>query len=350
MSFYLRPVALTYGHDAVQAKAAGVAGLLGGGQIGFAGLELIEGRGAESKRRVLSFTQAQASSESTIQTLLQNIQAPRAALPELEGPGPFVMGIVNVTPDSFSDGGEHEDPDQAADFALSLIAQGADILDIGGESTRPGAQTVPEAVELARVLPVIEGLAHAHVPLSIDTRKAGVMTQAIEAGAHIINDVTALTYDEESLTTAAKLNVPVILMHALDKPQTMQDDPQYDDVLLDIYDYLEQRIIACEAAGLDKSQLFVDPGIGFGKTVDHNLSLLRGMSLFHSLGAGVCLGTSRKGFIGAVSGEAEPQNRLSGSLASLLTGVAQGVQILRVHDVAETVQALAVYKAVLTEG
>jgi len=343
-------MALTYGHDAVQAKVAGVAGLLGGGPIGFAGLELIEGRGLKSKRQVLSFAQAQASAEGAIQTALRNIQAQRASLPGLEGAGPFVMGIVNVTPDSFSDGGEHEDPSQAADFALSLIAQGADIIDIGGESTRPGAQTIPEAVELARVMPVIEGLAHAHVPLSIDTRKADVMTQAIGAGAHIINDVTALTYDEESLAAAARLNVPVILMHALDKPQTMQDDPQYDDVLLDIYDYLEQRIIACEAAGLDRSQLYVDPGIGFGKTTAHNLSLLRGMSLFHSLGTGICLGTSRKGFIGAVSGEVEPQNRLSGSLASLLTGVAQGVQILRVHDVAETVQALAVYKAVLTES
>lgn len=350
MSIYLRPVALTYGYDADQAAAADVAGLIGGGHIGFSGLELIEGRGAQSKRQVLSFAQAQASSDSILQTLLQNIQAPRAALPGLEGSGPFVMGIVNVTPDSFSDGGEHDDPAQAADFALSLVAQGADILDIGGESTRPGAKIVPDDVELARVLPVIEALADAPVPLSIDTRKAGVMTQAIGAGADIINDVTALTYDEESMTAAARLKVPVILMHALDKPQTMQDDPQYDDVLLDIYDYLQQRVAACVAAGLDKAQISIDPGIGFGKTTAHNLALLRGMSLFHSLGVGICLGTSRKGFIGAVSGGTAPQNRLSGSLASLLTGVAQGVQILRVHDVAETVQALAVYRAVLNEG
>lgn len=346
MKQYLRPVALLYGSDAALSRATGKAGALGGGAIGFAGVELIERDRRSLKRDYLSYMQARGSGDAVLCALLDEIERPRAALSGLEGSPPFVMGIVNVTPDSFSDGGEHEDPQEAIVFARDLIRDGADILDIGGESTRPGAEPVPVQVELDRVLPIIHALEDIHAPISIDTRKAAVMDDAVAAGARIINDVTALSYDADSLKVAAKLKCPVILMHALSDPLTMQNEPRYDNALLDIYDYLSERIDACQAAGIEKSRLIADPGIGFGKTVQHNLELLQGFSLFHGLGVALGLGTSRKGFIGIVSGVEAPQQRLAGSLASALTGAAQGAHILRVHDVAQTAQALAVHRAI----
>lgn len=347
MAPYIHPTALLYGGEAARALAGGLAGRLAGGPIGFAQVELIEGDRNAPKHRVFDYRAARAIKDSAVRARLDAIEAPRADVAGLSGSGPFVMGIVNVTPDSFSDGGEHEDPKNASDFARSLIAQGADIVDIGGESTRPGAQPVPTDLELQRVLPVIADLAGAGAPLSIDTRKPEVMRKAVAAGAAMINDVSALCFDEISLATAAQLNVPVIMMHTGGAPATMQDDPRYDNVLLDIYDYFASRVAACENAGLDKALLIADPGIGFGKTTAHNLELIRGFGLFHGLGVALALGTSRKGFIGAVTGVDQPRQRLPGSLVSVLAGADRGAHILRVHDVAETVRALAVKQAIL---
>jgi dihydropteroate synthase len=257
------------------------------------------------------------------------------------------MGVVNVTPDSFSDGGRYDTTDAAIEHALQLEAEGSDLLDIGGESTRPGADPVHLEEECRRVLPVIAALARrSRARLSVDTRKAEVMRRAAGEGAHIINDVSALTHDPRSLSTAAELGLPVILMHALGDPRTMQDKPAYNDVVLDVYDMLEARIEACERAGIARARLVVDPGIGFGKTLAHNLALLGSLSVFHGLGCGVMLGASRKSFIGKLTG-AEAGDRLPGSLAAALLGAAQGVQILRVHDVAATRQALAVWEGAL---
>ena len=256
------------------------------------------------------------------------------------------MGIVNVTPDSFSDGGRFLNPASAIEHGETLVADGADILDIGGESTRPGAKPVSVAEECDRILPVIEGLKHARVPISIDTRHADVMRAALDAGASIINDVTALTGDTESISVARTSNAPVILMHMQGEPGTMQDAPRYDDVVTDVFDYLESRTQACEAAGIDRSRLIVDPGIGFGKTTGHNLDLLEGLAVFQALGVPVLLGASRKRFIGALDPRVSRDERLGGSIAAALAGAARGAQILRVHDVKETVQALTMASSI----
>jgi dihydropteroate synthase len=230
---------------------------------------------------------------------------------------------------------------------LALAGAGADILDVGGESTRPGAEPVPEAEERARVLPVIEGIVRAGcpAPVSVDTRKAGVARAALDAGARIVNDVSAMTHDPEMAAAAAGAE-GLVLMHALGDPRTMQDAPAYDDVLLDIHDFLEARIAAAEAAGIPRARIVADPGIGFGKTLDHNVRLIARLSLYHGLGCPVLLGASRKRFIGRLSGVAEAGERVAGSVAAALAGAAQGAQILRVHDVAETRQALAVWQGI----
>jgi dihydropteroate synthase len=286
---------------------------------------------------------------------LQRITADRAPLTLGERvirlDQPQVMGIVNVTPDSFSTGkGLEEQPAEAADNAVALASAGAAIVDIGGESTRPGAATVWEGDEIARVVPVIERLKASGTALSLDTRKAAVMTAGLAAGAHIINDVSALTYDGEALRVVAASDCPVVLMHHQGSPETMQQDPQYRDALLDVYDWLEARIAAVTAAGVARERLLIDPGIGFGKTLRHNLAILNGLSLFHALGLPIVLGASRKRIVGALSGEADVSQRLGGSITLALKGAAQGVQILRVHDVFETVQALRVWRGLRDEA
>jgi dihydropteroate synthase len=263
-------------------------------------------------------------------------------------PRPLIMGIVNVTPDSFSDGGDYADPAKAIARGKALIAAGVDLIDIGGESTRPGSDPVPAEVELARVLPVIEGLADQGVPLSIDTCKALVMERAVAAGATVINDVRALTAEPRALEVAAASGAWVVLMHCLGEPKTMQQAPHYDHVMLDTYDYLAPRIEACEAAGIPRARIAIDPGIGFGKTLDHNLDILRNLALYQSLGCPLLLGVSRKSFIGRLDGSRAsgvPKDRLAGSVAAAMAGLDAGADILRVHDVAETLQAVAVWRA-----
>jgi len=316
---------------------------LAGGPLGFAELEVLC-RG--DRPGVIPVAAAEALYPEAGATVAR-IAAQRAPIAGIALDRPRIMGIVNTTPDSFSDGGRHPDADAAIAHALGLVAAGADILDIGGESTRPGATPVAESEERARVLPVIAGLVAqgCTAPISVDTRKAGVAAAALEAGAVIVNDVSALTHDPEMASVAAGAE-GVCLMHALGDPQTMQADPRYDDVLLDICDFLEERLDAAEAAGIARTRMIVDPGIGFGKTLAHNLALLRRLSLFHALGAAVLLGVSRKRFIGTLSGVERAADRVAGSVAAALAGLAQGAQILRVHDVAATAEAVAVWQAI----
>ncbi len=280
------------------------------------------------------------------------LTVPRAALCGLSLARPRIMGVLNVTPDSFSDGGRHAGPEEALRAADALIAAGADILDIGGESTRPGADPVPEAVELDRVLPVIAAIRAARpaAVISIDTRKAAVAAAAFAAGADLLNDVSSLGFDPASLPLAAASGRKVCLMHARGDPRSMQDDPRYDDVLLDVCDFLEARIAASEAAGIVRTRILVDPGIGFGKTVAHNLALVRGLAILHGLGCPVLFGASRKRFIGALGDAPDPAGRLPGSLAVALEALRQGAQVIRVHDVAETRQALALWAALASPG
>ncbi|MFP3943359.1 MAG: dihydropteroate synthase [Alphaproteobacteria bacterium] len=263
---------------------------------------------------------------------------------------PRLMGIVNVTPDSFSDGGQFADARAAADHGLRLVEEGADILDIGGESTRPGADPVSEQEEMDRVLPVIERLAReTETPISLDTRKPRVMEEGSRAGAAIWNDVSALTHAPDSLETAARLACKVVLMHAQGDPKTMQDNPVYNDVVAEVRDFLAARFDACVSAGISAARLIADPGIGFGKTVDHNLTLLRNLRAFESLQVPLLVGASRKRFIGTLSGGAPAHRRLGGSVAVALWAAAQGAHVLRVHDVAETRQALNLWQ-VITRG
>ena len=262
---------------------------------------------------------------------------------------PRVLGIVNVTPDSFSDGGEHATVDAAVAHGLRLAEEGADALDVGGESTRPGAADVPLEEELRRVLPVVERLAvQTSLPISIDTSKPEVMRAAVDAGAGMINDVHALRRDG-ALDAAAALGVPVVLMHMAGEPRSMQDAPHYDDVVGDVHRFLAERIFAAEMAGIPKQHIVVDPGFGFGKTLQHNLVLLAQLERFTDLGVPVLAGLSRKKSIGELTGRADPRDRASGSVAAHLVAAQRGALLLRVHDVAATVDALNVWTAVAAQ-
>lgn len=282
---------------------------------------------------------------SHVMNTLERLSSKRPDFAGLSMLTPEIMGIVNVTPDSFSDGGAHVTPEEAVAHGLSLMEAGANILDIGGESTRPGAQPVSPEEEQKRILPVIEGLAAKGACISVDTRHASTMEAAVAKGAKIVNDVTALRGDKDSLRTVARLGVPVILMHMQKMPQNMQEAPDYAYAPLDIYDDLLDRIRVCREAGIYSDRICVDPGIGFGKTVDQNIQILSRLSLFSGTGCPVLLGVSRKSYIGHIAGEDDPVKRLPGSLAGALAGLDQGVRIVRVHDVAETIQAMKLWHA-----
>jgi dihydropteroate synthase len=341
----IRPTAFVdspFGHDGKVARLAG-------GLNWFAAVELIA---VEGNRRVsselISVSELESRLDEQVDPQWNSITGTRAPLQLGERvvrlDQPQVMGIINVTPDSFSDGGRLADAGAAVDAGVDMSTQGAAILDVGGESTRPGAKPVWAQDEIDRVLPVVERLARGGAAVSIDTRKSEVMSAALGAGARMINDVSALTFDPRSADTVAAAGVPVVLMHHLGPPETMQQDPRYEDVLVEVYLWLEERIAAAEAAGIARSNILVDPGFGFGKTVAHNLELMNGLALFHSLGCPVVVGASRKRTIGALSGEAPADQRLGGSIAFALKAAEQGAQILRVHDVPETVQALRIWR------
>lgn len=259
---------------------------------------------------------------------------------------PRICGILNLTDDSFSGDGVAGDVERAVAQGVAMVEQGADMLDAGAESTRPGARPVGAKEEIARVVPVIEALAkHVAVPISVDTSKPEVMRAAVAAGAGFVNDVCALRR-EGALDAAAELKVPVCLMHMQGEPGTMQDDPHYDDVVGEVHRFLAERVFACEMAGIDKRRVLVDPGFGFGKTLEHNLALLRGLERFRDLGAGVFVGVSRKAMIGALTGRSDGADRAPGSAAAALIAVQRGALVVRVHDVAATHDALAVWQAV----
>ena len=259
---------------------------------------------------------------------------------------PSIMGVVNVTPDSFSDGGRFLAADAALEQALTLVREGASIVDIGGESTRPGSEPVPADEELRRVLPVIEALAGSiGVPISVDTMKAEVARRALAAGATIINDVSALRYDDAMVDVVVGTGCPVCIMHMRGMPKTMQEDPRYDDVVDEVLRFLEERLSSLVARGVREEQVMVDPGIGFGKTVAHNLALLDGLSRFTALGRPVLLGASRKRFLGAILG-AEPGERVIGTVATTVIGYLAGAHVFRVHDVKPNFEALRVALAV----
>lgn len=276
---------------------------------------------------------------------LERLSAPRQPVAGLTLDRPRIMGIINVTPDSFSDGGDRFAHGEAVAAGLAMWEAGADILDVGGESTRPGAEPIDGEEERRRVLPVVERLADAGCRVSIDTRRAGTMRAALAAGARIVNDVTSLTWDPEAAAVVAEAEVPVVLMHMQGTPETMQRDPRYDDAALDVYDELSARVEACVLAGIPRERVIVDPGIGFGKTVRHNVEIVNRLGLLHGLGCPVMLALSRKSSIGRLSRGEPAKARLPGSLAGALAGVDRGIQLLRVHDVAETAQALAVWRA-----
>ena len=279
--------------------------------------------------------------------ITDRLTTPRAPIATLDMRQPQIMGILNVTPDSFSDGGQHFDPGVAIAHARAMATAGAAILDIGGESTRPGAASIAIDEEIARTAPVIAAIrAQTSTPVSIDTRKTAVARVAHQAGANLINDVAGFTHDPDLAPFASRHALPVCLMHAQGTPETMQQAPRYDNVLLDIYDWLANRIEVLTALGIPRSRIVTDPGIGFGKTQAHNLTLLQNLSLFHGLGCPILLGASRKRFIGDISNTPMAADRVPGSLAVALGGVAQGVQILRVHDVAETRAAIDLWRAV----
>ena len=332
---------------------------LAGGLAFFAMVELIQVRGGARVGQTLLPVEALEAHIAALppamaaqaQATLARLTAPRAPLRlgqrTIPLDQPKVMAILNVTPDSFSGGGAHPDP---AGLGMDMLRSGAALLDVGGESTRPGAKPVWEVDEIARVRPVIELLAAGGAAVSIDTRKAAVMEAALDAGAGLVNDVSALKWDDRATGVVAARGCPVVLMHHQGTPETMQQDPHYDDVLIEVYDWLEARIEAAVAAGIDRAKILIDPGIGFGKTLRHNLALLNGLSLFHGLGCPVVLGASRKRTIGALSGEAAVEERLGGSLALAVLAAAQGVQLLRVHDVFETVQALRVWRGLRDEA
>ena len=271
--------------------------------------------------------------------------SPPTPIAGITAPWPLVMGIVNVTPDSFHDGGERLDSDAAIAHGRDLAAAGAVILDIGGESTRPGAGEVSSEAELERVIPVIRALADDGHVVSVDTRKAAVMTGAVAAGARMINDITALRHDPESLALVASLEVPVVLMHSRGTPGDMQTKTGYDDVIADVMGDLAARIAACVAGGVARDRLIIDPGLGFAKTARQSAALLADIVRFHALGCPLLIGASRKSFIGALTRTARSEDRLPGSLAAALWAGQQGAAIVRVHDVGETVQALEIFRA-----
>jgi len=327
-----------FGHD-------GKVSRLAGGLMWFAQCELIH---ADGTRELVPVEGLESRFDEAMAADWQRLTSTRVPLQlgerTIRLDQPQVMGIVNVTPDSFSDGGNYADSNEAAFAGADMATAGAAILDIGGESTRPGAKPVWEGDEIERVLPAVQRLAAGGNAVSIDTRKAGVVEAALGAGARLVNDVSAMTHDPRMAEVVAASNAPIVLMHHQGDPQTMQDDPRYDDVLVEVFLWLEERIAAAEAAGMVRERILVDPGIGFGKTVAHNLALMNGLALFHGLGCPIVLGASRKRMIGALANEAPADQRLAGSIALAIKAAEQGAQVIRVHDVSETVQALKVWR------
>lgn len=355
-TLYLNPIGYLSGDIAIAVVESGAARPLAGGRLVFTAVEILlrDSDGITASIVPLMQAVAWAKGIAGAADFMARLSAPRPPICAVPMDRPAIMGVVNVTPDSFSDGGDCVDPLAAIAQGRAFAEAGADFIDVGGESTRPGSDPVTQEIELDRVLPVVRELAADGLAVSIDSRRSAVMAAALDAGAVLVNDVSALNFDPESLGVVARRGAPVVLMHSRGAPKTMQEKPKYHCAPLDVFDDLQARIDACLAAGMTREQIIIDPGIGFGKTqTGHNIEILQRLGLLHGLGCPVLLGVSRKGFIDRLAGVHEPKKRLPGSLAAGLAGLDQGVQILRVHDVAETAQAVAVWQALaadLSEG
>jgi dihydropteroate synthase len=351
MSLYLRPTGFIESpqqHDGASARLAGA-------MLWFTQVEVIDRTGAAPTRELIglrgweAFVAAlPADKQARCNLLYGRMTSPCAALQmgqrTIRLDQPQVMGIINMTPDSFSDGGNNADVEAAASAAIAMSSAGAAIIDIGGESTRPGAALVWEGDETKRVEPLVQRLASSGTAVSIDTRKAAVMDAAVAAGAGMINDVSALLFDERAVEVAKAAGVPVILMHAPSQSSDPHKGGDYDDVVTDVFDWLEARVDAVEAAGIPRAKILVDPGIGFGKSLSENLAIINNLAIYHAIGCPILFGASRKRMIGALSNEASAEARLGGSVFLAMKAVEQGAHILRVHDVPETVQAVQVWR------
>ncbi|MFN3620010.1 dihydropteroate synthase [Sphingorhabdus sp.] len=348
---YLRPTGFVESPQRHEGESLRLAGTM----LWFSQLEYIERSHAGTKRQIISVSRwadfvagIPEMARERCALLLGRITATRAALQmgtrTIRLDQPHVMGIINATPDSFSDGGKNFDPEDALEAAFAMSSAGAAMIDVGGESTRPGAALVWEGDELARIEQLIGRLAGAGTAVSVDTRKASVMEGAVRAGAAMINDISALLYDDRALDVARASDVPVVLMHAPSQSSDPHKDGGYDDVVCDVFDWLEQRVSAVDAAGLSRDKILVDPGVGFGKSLTENLAIINNLAIYHGLGCAILFGASRKRLIGALSNEAGPEKRLGGSIFLAMKAVEQGAHIVRVHDAAETVQAVQVWR------
>ena len=350
-NIYLRPTGFIESPQRHEGESLRLAGTM----LWFSQIEFIERAETGTKRRLVPVSAWEAFSAALpdaarerCAVLLGRITAPRAALQmaarTIRLDQPHVMGIINATPDSFSDGGKNLDLEVAAEAAFAMSSAGAAIIDVGGESTRPGAARVWEGEELTRVEPLVRRLAGAGTAISIDTRKASVMEGAVQAGAAMINDISALLYDDRALEVARTSGVPVVLMHAPSQTSDPHKDGVYNDVVYDVFDWLEQRVSGVEAAGLSREKILVDPGIGFGKSLAENLAIINNLAIYHGLGCAILFGASRKRLIGALANEAGAEQRLGGSILLAMKAIEQGAHIVRVHDASETVQAVQVWR------
>ena len=347
-SVYIRPLNFIYGSDAkYQIKKKLALPLCGINEIAFSNIEIINKKNKQKKIISVShISKLHKSDRNQVLKDLNNIKKKRESIFNLSLLRPVIMGVLNITPDSFSDGGKFYQSKKAIEHAKKMVMQGAQIIDVGGESTIPGAKLIPEEQECKRVIGIIQKIKNLKNSIvSIDTRKSMVMKKAVEAGAKIINDVSALDFDPDSEELVIKLKKPIILNHSQGTPEIMQNNPSYRNVLIDIYDYFEEKIRRLEQKGLKKKQIILDPGIGFGKNVKHNLTLISNISFFHSLGCPLMLGPSRKSFIGKIMRERDTISRIGGTISSVIIGANQGVQFFRVHDIKEINEALSINSA-----
>lgn len=342
MNYYVRPIFSKKNKTSNDYKK------LGSSNLFFDTIEIITRKKDKIDKKSLKLEDLSSLKKEELKSVLdqiKNITAPRKKIASIDFNRPKIMGILNVTPDSFSDGGKFNNLDKSTAHALQMIKDGADIIDIGGESTRPGATTIVSKVEIARVIPAIKKLKSKNKKtiISLDTRKPDVMRAGIKNNIDLINDVSGLRYSSKSIDLIKKNKIPFVLMHSIKNPKTMQSNINYENVLLDVYDFFKKKIAICERKKITRQSIILDPGIGFGKTVKQNLSLISNIALLHSLGCPVLLGSSRKTFIGKLDKNALEEKRLGGSLSTVIYALSQGVQVFRVHDVFETSQAIKVF-------
>ena len=338
--FYVRPIFSKKKSNSI---------LLGSSNLYFSDIELIERSSKKIKKKIISVNDIEGlpqNVQSIVKEKIKTIKKPLSKATRINFKKPCIMGILNVTPDSFFDGGKYISKESALAQFTKLVNEGADIIDVGGESTRPGAKKISFKEEIKRVIPIIKSIKKKKVLISLDSRKPEVIFQGLKVGINFINDVSGLRYDKRTFDLLKRSNLPFIIMHSISDPKNMQKDIKYDDVLLDVYDFFESQIEKCKKNSINLNNIIIDPGIGFGKTVKQNLKLISNISLFHSLGFPILLGASRKSFIGKLSKNTLNSDRLGGSIATVLYGSTQGVQIFRVHDVHETIQAIKIFSKI----